>query len=62
MVSCIKQAINQSIKQEDRFHSWPHMVGLAKARPNKDIVLLYYIIALQYTHQLHIIDKLQKWC
>ena len=25
----------QASKQEDRFHCWPHMVGLAKAHPNK---------------------------
>ena len=25
----------QASKQEDRFHCWPHMVGLAKARPNR---------------------------
>ena len=27
-------SINQVSKQEDRFHCWPHMVGLAKAQSN----------------------------
>ena len=26
----------QATKQEDKFHSWPHIVGLAKACLNND--------------------------
>ena len=30
-----KESIKQASKQEDRFHWWPHTVGVTKARPNK---------------------------
>ena len=38
-----KQEIKQASKQEDRFHCWPPMVGLAKARPNKWLALHWVV-------------------
>ena len=41
--------IKQASKRECRFHCWPHMVGLAKARLNY-ICINYIITSSQWSH------------